>query len=37
MSIAAIRQYLKDKIVTIPGVGVVHDYERWAAGLGHPG
>ncbi|MHB9075787.1 MAG: hypothetical protein ACYC6G_19980, partial [Desulfobaccales bacterium] len=31
MSYAAIRDYLKDQLTTIPGIGVVHTYDRWAA------
>lgn len=31
MSYAAIRDYLKDRLLTIPGIGVVHNYDRWAA------
>lgn len=31
MSYAAIRDYLKDRLGTIPGIGVVHSYDRWAA------
>lgn len=31
MSYAAIRDYLKDQLTTIPGIGMVHTYDRWAA------
>ncbi len=31
MSYAAIRDYLKGRLETIPGIGVVHSYDRWAA------
>jgi len=34
VSVAAIRDYLKTKIAAVPGVGVVHNYERWAADWG---
>ncbi|MCX5888063.1 MAG: hypothetical protein NTY36_01260 [Deltaproteobacteria bacterium] len=31
MSYATIRDYLKDRLLTLPGLGVVHTYDRWAA------
>ena len=31
MSYPALRDYLKNKIAGVPGIGVVHDYDRWAA------
>ena len=31
MSYANIRDYLKTKLQAVDGIGVVHDYDRWAA------
>jgi hypothetical protein len=31
VSYTAILGYLKTKLTAVPGIGVVHDYERWAA------
>jgi hypothetical protein len=31
MSYAAVRDYLKGRLETVSGIGVVHSYDRWAA------